>query len=225
MSSVPPVRPQSPSYPPPRAALGAGGRRVAGGMGWGACLSPRRARLGGFSHQGWGALDLWTGVPSRNLRPVWFKPSRLSWGDLAPEGQGTRQGACGHSAMELKISPKPPSGVAGCVLPLPPPSPWATQTPHPGHRWTLRPLIREAGSAASGPGGTGGPDSLSRVQVIAPWRMPEFYNRFQGRNDLMEYAKVRPDSAITWPSSTAPARHIPAEARSRGWYPRLGTER
>ena len=34
--------------------------------------------------------------------------------------------------------------------------------------------------------------------------MPEFYNRFQGRNDLMEYAKVRPDSAITRPSSTAP---------------------
>ncbi|KAB0407119.1 hypothetical protein E2I00_004275 [Balaenoptera physalus] len=34
-----------------------------------------------------------------------------------------------------------------------------------------------------------GPDSLPRVQVIAPWRMPEFYNRFQGRNDLMEYAK------------------------------------
>lgn len=27
--------------------------------------------------------------------------------------------------------------------------------------------------------------------------MPEFYNRFQGRNDLMEYAKVRPDSTIT----------------------------
>ncbi|PNI68889.1 ASS1 isoform 9, partial [Pan troglodytes] len=26
-------------------------------------------------------------------------------------------------------------------------------------------------------------------KVIAPWRMPEFYNRFKGRNDLMEYAK------------------------------------
>ncbi|EHH31079.1 hypothetical protein EGK_20930, partial [Macaca mulatta] len=26
-------------------------------------------------------------------------------------------------------------------------------------------------------------------QVIAPWRMPEFYNWFKGRNDLMEYAK------------------------------------
>lgn len=34
------------------------------------------------------------------------------------------------------------------------------------------------------------PDPLPRTQVIAPWRMPEFYNRFQGRNDLMEYAKV-----------------------------------
>lgn len=42
-----------------------------------------------------------------------------------------------------------------------------------------------------------GPDSLPHVQVIAPWRMPEFYNRFQGRNDLMEYAKVWPEPTIT----------------------------
>lgn len=27
------------------------------------------------------------------------------------------------------------------------------------------------------------------VQIISPWRMPEFYNRFRGRTDLMEYAK------------------------------------
>ncbi|XP_068104940.1 argininosuccinate synthase [Hyperolius riggenbachi] len=27
------------------------------------------------------------------------------------------------------------------------------------------------------------------VKIIAPWRMPEFYNRFRGRTDLMEYAK------------------------------------
>ncbi|KAG7232410.1 hypothetical protein INR49_008899 [Caranx melampygus] len=27
------------------------------------------------------------------------------------------------------------------------------------------------------------------VQIIAPWRIPEFYNRFQGRSDLMEYAQ------------------------------------
>ncbi|KAK1155519.1 argininosuccinate synthase-like [Acipenser oxyrinchus oxyrinchus] len=27
------------------------------------------------------------------------------------------------------------------------------------------------------------------VKIIAPWRMPEFYTRFQGRNDLMEYAQ------------------------------------
>ncbi|CAN9504490.1 unnamed protein product [Ophioblennius macclurei] len=27
------------------------------------------------------------------------------------------------------------------------------------------------------------------VQIIAPWRIPEFYNRFKGRLDLMEYAK------------------------------------
>lgn len=28
-----------------------------------------------------------------------------------------------------------------------------------------------------------------QVQVIAPWRIPEFYNRFRGRKDLMEYAE------------------------------------
>ncbi|XP_030598458.1 argininosuccinate synthase [Archocentrus centrarchus] len=27
------------------------------------------------------------------------------------------------------------------------------------------------------------------VKIIAPWRIPEFYNRFRGRSDLMEYAK------------------------------------
>ncbi|KAI1905043.1 hypothetical protein AGOR_G00011880 [Albula goreensis] len=27
------------------------------------------------------------------------------------------------------------------------------------------------------------------VQVIAPWRIPEFYNRFKGRKDLIEYAQ------------------------------------
>ena len=26
------------------------------------------------------------------------------------------------------------------------------------------------------------------IKVIAPWRLPEFYNRFAGRNDLLEYA-------------------------------------
>uniref|UniRef100_A0A8C5D8K4 Argininosuccinate synthase n=1 Tax=Gouania willdenowi TaxID=441366 RepID=A0A8C5D8K4_GOUWI len=29
----------------------------------------------------------------------------------------------------------------------------------------------------------------SDVKVIAPWRIPEFYNRFKGRKDLMEYAQ------------------------------------
>ncbi|KAL6096838.1 ass1 [Pungitius sinensis] len=29
------------------------------------------------------------------------------------------------------------------------------------------------------------------VKIIAPWRIPEFYNRFQGRKDLMEYAQKR----------------------------------
>ncbi|XP_063000503.1 argininosuccinate synthase [Elgaria multicarinata webbii] len=28
-----------------------------------------------------------------------------------------------------------------------------------------------------------------QIKVIAPWRMPEFYSRFRGRTDLMEYAK------------------------------------
>ncbi|XP_078082423.1 argininosuccinate synthase [Mustelus asterias] len=28
------------------------------------------------------------------------------------------------------------------------------------------------------------------VKIISPWRLPEFYNRFMGRNDLMEYAKA-----------------------------------
>ncbi|XP_046906927.1 argininosuccinate synthase isoform X2 [Hypomesus transpacificus] len=27
------------------------------------------------------------------------------------------------------------------------------------------------------------------VKIIAPWRIPEFYNRFRGRKDLMEYAE------------------------------------
>ncbi|KAH8809222.1 argininosuccinate synthase [Xylogone sp. PMI_703] len=27
-----------------------------------------------------------------------------------------------------------------------------------------------------------------KIQIIAPWRIPEFYNRFQGRNDLLDYA-------------------------------------
>ncbi|XP_016113451.1 argininosuccinate synthase-like [Sinocyclocheilus grahami] len=29
-----------------------------------------------------------------------------------------------------------------------------------------------------------------QVQIIAPWRIPEFYSRFRGRTDLMEYAEV-----------------------------------
>ena len=27
-----------------------------------------------------------------------------------------------------------------------------------------------------------------KIQVIAPWRIPKFFNRFQGRNDLLDYA-------------------------------------
>nr|XP_054919194.1 argininosuccinate synthase-like isoform X4 [Dermacentor andersoni] len=32
---------------------------------------------------------------------------------------------------------------------------------------------------------------LPSVQTIAPWRIPEFYNKFQGRQDLFQYAKER----------------------------------
>ena len=28
------------------------------------------------------------------------------------------------------------------------------------------------------------------IEVISPWRQPTFYDRFKGRNDLFEYAKV-----------------------------------
>ncbi|XP_052789954.1 argininosuccinate synthase-like [Mya arenaria] len=31
----------------------------------------------------------------------------------------------------------------------------------------------------------------SSIEVIAPWRMPEFYQRFPGRNELFEYAKEK----------------------------------
>ncbi len=31
---------------------------------------------------------------------------------------------------------------------------------------------------------------MSASQIIAPWRIPEFYRRFRGRTDLMEYAEV-----------------------------------
>ncbi|KAH0544105.1 hypothetical protein FGG08_001723 [Glutinoglossum americanum] len=30
-----------------------------------------------------------------------------------------------------------------------------------------------------------------QIQVIAPWRIPEFYDRFAGRSDLLEYASVK----------------------------------
>lgn len=34
------------------------------------------------------------------------------------------------------------------------------------------------------------PPSVCLPKIIAPWRIPEFYNRFVGRKDLMEYAEV-----------------------------------
>ena len=65
---------------------------------------------------------------------------------------------------------------------------------------------------------------MSRVQVIAPWRMPEFYNRFQGRNDLMEYAKVRPDSAITPALVHCPLQACPSRGSRLGLVPVPGDQ-
>ena len=46
-----------------------------------------------------------------------------------------------------------------------------------------------------GPGAARGPGAsrlmfLPSRQVVAPWRLPEFYQRFPGRRELMDYAKV-----------------------------------
>jgi argininosuccinate synthase len=30
-----------------------------------------------------------------------------------------------------------------------------------------------------------------KIQIVAPWRMPEFYQKFQGRTDLLEYAAAK----------------------------------
>ena len=27
-----------------------------------------------------------------------------------------------------------------------------------------------------------------KIKIIAPWRIPQFFERFQGRSDLLEYA-------------------------------------
>ena len=43
--------------------------------------------------------------------------------------------------------------------------------------------------------------------------MPEFYNRFQGRTDLMEYAKVGPVPAIS-PTLTSAPWHLPPRGLS-----------
>lgn len=34
------------------------------------------------------------------------------------------------------------------------------------------------------------PDTAACHQVVAPWRLPEFYQRFPGRRELMDYAQV-----------------------------------
>uniref|UniRef100_I3MHN0 Argininosuccinate synthase n=1 Tax=Ictidomys tridecemlineatus TaxID=43179 RepID=I3MHN0_ICTTR len=55
-----------------------------------------------------------------------------------------------------------------------------------------------------------------QIKVIAPWRMPEFYNRFKGRNDLMDYAKVR---AGPPPSPWPPPDTLPMHPAGLLWNP------
>lgn len=55
-----------------------------------------------------------------------------------------------------------------------------------------------------------------KIQVIAPWRVPEFYNRFQGRSDLLAYAAekgipVQQTAAKPW-STDENLYHISYEA-------------
>jgi argininosuccinate synthase len=55
-----------------------------------------------------------------------------------------------------------------------------------------------------------------KIQVIAPWRIPEFYNRFQGRSDLLAYAAekgipVQQTAAKPW-STDENLYHISFEA-------------
>lgn len=54
------------------------------------------------------------------------------------------------------------------------------------------------------------------IQCIAPWRLPEFFNRFRGRADLMEYAKASGFSTPATPkapySMDANIMHISYEA-------------
>lgn len=63
---------------------------------------------------------------------------------------------------------------------------WGTNT-----LWVLAPLACR-GRGAQGLKESRGFSSLSlpSCQVVAPWRLPEFYQRFPGRRELMDYAKV-----------------------------------
>ena len=36
------------------------------------------------------------------------------------------------------------------------------------------------------------------IRVLAPWRMPEFYEKFKGRSDLLDYAASRSDLSCLW---------------------------
>ncbi|KAL3870632.1 hypothetical protein ACJMK2_038680 [Sinanodonta woodiana] len=63
-------------------------------------------------------------------------------------------------------------------------------------------VVREEGAEYISHGATGkGNDQVRfelgayaqqpHIKIISPWKMPEFYNRFKGRNDLFEFAKER----------------------------------
>lgn len=82
-----------------------------------------------------------------------------------------------------------------------------------------------------GPGAARGPGAphlmlLPSHQVIAPWRLPEFYQRFPGRRELMDYAKVGAGSGrlrdargscgmltMAWRVAAATLHNIPAAPR------------
>lgn len=133
-------------------------------------------------------------LPARNTRPVKVEPQVSE--RRKPRRTGTQLGDAGPSCHGARATPS----VAGPVLPLPSGAPlpaWAVSSLEtPGEQWVFQApqhrgrLCRVKGPQKPTSGLSGPPDPLPRTQVIAPWRMPEFYNRFQGRNDLMEYAKV-----------------------------------
>jgi len=68
------------------------------------------------------------------------------------------------------------------------PAPRGWQEPSPaGSPWGAKGQRGPRG--CKGAGGFS-PHAPALRQVVAPWRLPEFYQRFPGRRELMDYAKV-----------------------------------